>query len=82
MVVYAPGTLTLNNVTLNVRGRGYRGGDAIGAAWGCASVPIPPPYNLAGPNQGPAALREKALPVYRRGMSWRVGRLAMRVVAA
>jgi len=55
MVVYAPGTLTLNNVTLNVRGRGYRGGDAIGNAWGCPSVPIPPPYNLAGPNQGPAA---------------------------
>jgi hypothetical protein len=55
MVVYAPGTLTLNNATLNVRGRGYRGGDAIGNAWGCGSVPIPPPYNLAGPNQGPAA---------------------------
>jgi hypothetical protein len=55
MVVYAPGTLTLNNATLNVRGRGYRGGDVIGSAWGCSSVPIPPPYNLAGPNQGPAA---------------------------
>ncbi len=55
MVVYAPGTLTLNNATLNVRGRGYRGGDVIGAAWGCGSVPIPPPYNLAGPDQGPAA---------------------------
>jgi hypothetical protein len=55
MVVYAPGTLTLNNATLNVRGRGYRGGDAIGNAWGCGSVPMPPPYNLAGPDQGPAA---------------------------
>jgi len=50
MVVYAPGTLTLNNVTLNVRGRGYRGGNVIGNAFQCP-VPIPPPYNLAGPNQ-------------------------------
>jgi hypothetical protein len=55
MVVYAPGTLTLNNATLNVRGRGYRGGDVIGSAWGCGSVPIPPPYYLAGPNQLRAA---------------------------
>jgi hypothetical protein len=55
MVVYAPGTLTLNNATLNVRGRGYRGGDAVGAAWGCGFVSIPPPYYLAGPDQGPAA---------------------------
>jgi len=32
--------------------------------------------------KGQLLLREKALPVYWRGMSWRVGRLAMRVVAA
>ena len=55
MVVYAPGTLTLNNATLNVRGRGYRGGDVIGAAWGCGFVLQPPPYFLPGPDQGPAA---------------------------
>jgi len=38
MVALAPNTLTLNNVTINARGRGYRGGNSIGSAWGCASA--------------------------------------------
>lgn len=82
MVVYAPGILTLNNATLNVRGRGYRGGDVIGAAWGCGSVPIPPPYNLAGPNQGPAAPKGESFARVPAGHELARGQSVMQVVAA
>ncbi|MCS7029406.1 MAG: hypothetical protein NZ519_11640 [Bacteroidia bacterium] len=76
MVLYAQNSITFNNANIDVQGRGYRGGDNAGSAWGCGSVPIPPPYFLPGPNQGLAGAKGESFASFPAGHELARGAMA------
>ncbi|MCS7078159.1 MAG: hypothetical protein NZ455_15715 [Bacteroidia bacterium] len=76
MVLYAQNSITFNNATIDVQGRGYRGGNSIGPGWTCSSVPIPPPYFLAGPSQLPAGAKGESFASFPAGHELARGAMA------
>lgn len=76
MVLYAQNSITFNNANINVQGRGYRGGNSIGSAWGCSGVSIPPPYFLAGPTQDFAGAKGESFASFPAGHELARGAMA------
>jgi hypothetical protein len=76
MVLYGQNSITFNNATIDVQGRGYRGGNSIGPGWTCSSVPIPPPYFLAGPSQLPAGAKGESFASFPAGHELARGAMA------
>jgi len=76
MVLYGQNSITFNNANIDVQGRGYRGGNSIGSAWGCGGVPIPPPYFLSGPTQDFAGAKGESFASFPAGHELARGAMA------
>lgn len=76
MVLYGQNSITFNNANIDIQGRGYRGGNSIGLGWTCGSVPIPPPYFLAGPSQLPAGAKGESFASFPAGHELARGAMA------